>query len=96
MEERRTQMATARLDMKLDHVIKEKAEKASALLGMRSLTEYVVRLMDRDATKVIAQHESIVVSNDVFDRFMAACEKAKEPNQALRDAVAFTREQGIK
>ena len=89
-------MATARLDMRLDEEIKEKAEKASALLGLKSLTEYVVRLMDEDATKVIAEHESIIVENDVFDRFMQACTNATEPNNALRDAVRFTKESGIK
>ena len=89
-------MATARLDMRLDSEIKEKAEKASTLLGLRSLTEYVVRLMDEDASKVIAQHESITVNDDVFDRFMHACESAKQPNQALHKALAYTREQGIK
>lgn len=89
-------MATARLDLKLDLEIKQKAEKASALLGMRSLTEYVVHLMNEDASKVIAQHESITVSDDVFDRFMHACENAKQPNKALREAQTFTRKQGIK
>jgi len=89
-------MATARLDMKLDLEIKQKAEKASALLGMRSLTEYVVHLMDEDASRVIAQHESITVSDDVFDRFMHACEKAEQPNKALREALIFTRKQVIK
>ncbi|PLX97021.1 MAG: DUF1778 domain-containing protein [Desulfuromonas sp.] len=73
-------MATARLDMRLNQEIKEKAEKASALLGMRSLTEYVVRLMEEDADRVIARHESITVENDVFDRFVHACDNAKEPN----------------
>lgn len=89
-------MATARLDLKLDLEIKQKAEKASALLGIRSLTEYVVHLMNEDASKVIAQHESITVSDDVFDRFMHACENAKQPNKALREALTFTRKQGIK
>ena len=89
-------MTTARLDMRLDLEIKEKAEKASALLGMRSLTEYVVHLMEEDASKVIAQHESMTVNDDVFDRFMHACENAKQPNKALREALTFTREQGIK
>jgi len=89
-------MATARFDMKLDLEIKEKAEKASALLGLRSLKEYVVRLMEEDANKVIAEYESITVQDNVFDRFMDACENAKQPSQTLRDAVAFTREQGIK
>jgi len=82
--------------MRLNQEIKEKAEKASTLLGHRSLTEYVVRLMEEDATKVIAQHESITVKDDVFDLFMNACENAKQPSRTLRDAVAFTRGRGIK
>jgi uncharacterized protein (DUF1778 family) len=89
-------MATARLDIRLDEEIKAKAEKASALLGLKSLTEYVVRLMDEDADQVIAQHETMTLKNDVFDEFMAACEQAKAPNQALREAVAYTEEQGFK
>ncbi|MCW8901001.1 MAG: DUF1778 domain-containing protein [Gammaproteobacteria bacterium] len=89
-------MATTRFDMRLDEEIKSKAEKASALLGMKSLKEYVVRLMDEDATKVIAEHESITVKDDVFDRFMNACEMVQQPNDALRAAAVFTEEQGIK
>lgn len=89
-------MGTARIDMRLDQEIKEKAEKATALLGLRSLTEYVVSLMEENATKVIAEHESITVKDDIFDCFMTACENAKQPSQTLRDAVAFTHEQNIK
>ncbi len=89
-------MATTRFDMRLDEEIKTKAEKASALLGMKSLTEYVVRLMDHDATQVIAEHESITVDDNAFDRFMSACEKAQQPNDALLEAAAFTKDQGIK
>ncbi len=89
-------MATTRFDMRLDEEIKSKAEKASALLGMKSLTEYVVRLMDQDASKVIVEHESISVPDDVFDRFIHACEKVRKPSTALLDAAAFTKDQGIK
>jgi len=89
-------MATTRFDMRLDEDVKAKAEKASALLGMKSLSEYVVRLMDDDATKVIAQYESITIQDNVFDRFMDACEKAQKPNTALLEAATFTKEQGIK
>ncbi|MCL1143807.1 type II toxin-antitoxin system TacA family antitoxin [Shewanella gaetbuli] len=89
-------MTTARLDIRLDEEVKAKAEKASALLGMKSLTEYVVRLMDEDATQVIEEHASIVVQDNVFDTFMAACDKAKAPNQALLEAVKFTDKSGIK
>ncbi|MES9856268.1 MAG: DUF1778 domain-containing protein [Sedimenticola sp.] len=89
-------MATARFDMRLDEEVKEKAEKASALLGLKSLSEYVVKLMDADATRVISEHQSMAVENDVFDRFMSACEKAREPNKALQEAAEFTRKQGVK
>jgi len=89
-------MATARLDIRLDEEIKAKAEKASTLLGLNSLTEYVVRLMDKDASHVIAEHESIEVKDNVFDEFLLACEKAKAPNKALLEAAAFTKESGFK
>ena len=89
-------METARFDMRLDAKIKAKAEKAAALLGLKSLTEYIVRLVDDNASRVIAEHSSLIVEDDVFDRFMQACEEARKPNKALHDALIFTREQDIK
>jgi len=89
-------MANARLDIRLNEEIKAKAEKASALLGLKSLTEYVVRLMDEDASQVIAEHETITVENSVFDKFIVACNKAESPNKALLEAVAFTNASGFK
>lgn len=88
-------MATARLDIRLDEDIKVKAEKASALLGLKSLTEYVVRLMDEDASNVIAEHEMMVVEGNVFDQFVEACDKANKPNAALLAAAAFTKESHV-
>lgn len=86
-------MSTVRIDMRLNKDIKAKAEKASALLGLKSLTEYVVDLINNDATKVIAKHEAITLENDIFDRFMESCEKLEKPNQSLADALTFTRTQ---
>jgi uncharacterized protein (DUF1778 family) len=83
-------MANARLDFRLDAKIKSKVEKASALSGVNSLTEYVVRVLDRDASRVIEQHESMSLKGDIFDRFTAACDESSAPNKALRDAKSFT------
>jgi len=88
-------MTTSRLDLRLDQEIKTKAEKASALLGMKSLTEYVVKLMDENSSQVIEQYESITLENDIFDCFVEACDKAAKPNKALQDAANFTQEQGF-
>jgi uncharacterized protein (DUF1778 family) len=89
-------MATARLDMRLSPDIKAKAEKASALLGVRSLTEYIVRLIDENSTKVIQQYESMTVKSDIFDNFIKICEELHAPNKKLADAAALTKKHGIK
>jgi len=89
-------MATTRFDMRLDSEVKAKAEKAAALLGMKSLKEYVVKLMDENAAQVIAEHESMRIENDIFDRFIIACEKVTRPKQSLVDAANFTKEHGIR
>ena len=57
-------MATSRMDMRIDQSLKEAAEKAAALKGMRSLTEYVVRLIQEDAERVIKEHESMTLQDD--------------------------------
>ncbi|MBK8326160.1 MAG: DUF1778 domain-containing protein [Moraxellaceae bacterium] len=88
-------MTTARLDFRIDDAIKLKAEKAASLLGLKSLTEYVVKLMDENASKVIAEHESITLKDDIFTQFMAACDQAKEPNDALKAALKLSRDQGF-
>jgi len=89
-------MATSRIDMRIDETVKAAAEKAAALEGRKSLTEYVVRLIERDAQRVIKEHESITVENDVFDRFMLACDTAKGPNQKLREAKKLAQRKGIR
>ncbi|HWV14981.1 MAG TPA: DUF1778 domain-containing protein [Cellvibrio sp.] len=89
-------MATSRIDMRIDEAVKMAAEKAAALEGMKSLTEYVVRLIERDAKRVIKEHEAITLKEDVFDRFMMACEAADTPNKKLRGAHEFARGKGIR
>lgn len=56
---------------------------------------HIVTLMDANASSVIAEHESMVVEYDLFDRFVAACDDAKAPNQAPKEAVKKSKELGI-
>jgi len=89
-------MVTARIDMRLSPEVKAKAEKASALLGLRSLTEYIVKILDENSTKIITQHESMRIENDIFDNFIRVCNEVQVPNNNLAEAAAFTKKQGIK
>ena len=88
-------MATTRLDIRLDETVKSKAEKASALLGSKSLTEYIVQIMDERSSEVLSEYERMTVSDDVFDQFARACEQADEPNEALRVAVTYSKTHGF-
>lgn len=88
-------MVSTRLDMRLDKKIKDAAEKAAALKGMKSLTEYIVKLIEHDAEKTIREHAAISVQDDIFDRFVMACEKVDQPNKKLKEAKKFADEQGI-
>lgn len=81
--------------MRIDENLKASAEKAAALKGMKSLSEYLVHLIEKDADQVIREHESVTLKDSVFDRFTAACEKAGQPNKKLKDALACTKTQGM-
>ena len=89
-------MATSRIDMRVDETIKAAAEKAAALEGVKSLTEYVVRLIEKDSQRVIKEHESITLKDGVFDRFIRACDAAQAPDQKLRAAREFARQKNIR
>ena len=89
-------MTTSRIDMRVDETIKAAAEKAAALEGVKSLTEYVVRLIKKDSQRVIKEHESITLKDDVFDRFIRACDAAQAPDQKLRAARELARQKNIR
>jgi uncharacterized protein (DUF1778 family) len=89
-------MATTRIDMRIDETVKAAAEKAAALEGMKSLTDYIVQLIEKDAQRVIKAHGMIVLKDNVFDRFIQACDAANAPNKKLREAKAFAKRKGIR
>ncbi|WP_417500967.1 DUF1778 domain-containing protein [Marinobacter sp.] len=76
----------ARMDLRVDPAIKDLATRASALLGSRSLSEFVIQAIREKATRVIEECEVISVSNQSYNAFVAACEAPPEPNAALMAA----------
>ena len=88
-------MATARIDIRLDENIKRDAEKAAAFSNSKNLTEYIVKLIERESKEVIKRNEVTTLEDDVFDRFMKASENPPEPNQKLKDLVKFAESKGF-
>ena len=51
--------------------------------------------MNKNTSKEIAEHQIIILKDDIFTQFIAACDQAKEPNDALKTALKLSRQQGF-
>lgn len=89
-----TPNAQERLDLRIPADTKRKLRRASALQGV-SLSEFLVRAAEAEAERTLEGATTMVLDNDAFDRFVAACDEAREPNEALRAATRIARERGI-
>jgi len=88
-------VATTRLDIRINKDLKARAEKASALLGLKSLTEYITQIMDERSREILSEYDQLSLSDDIFDQFTRACGQAAEPNEALRAAAVYTKNRGF-
>ncbi len=86
---------TARLDMRLQPTLKQEAERAAALIGARSLTEFVVQAIREKTATVLDEKEKIVLSGRAFDGFITACEQASAPGAVLKKAAAQHDKEGF-
>lgn len=82
-EEHRMSKTSARLDLRIDPAIKELAARASALTGSHSLSEFVIQAIREKSVRVIEEAEVYRLNSQSFDAFVAACEAAPAPNEAL-------------
>ena len=86
--------AAERLDLRIDPEKKDLLRRAAALVG-GTMSDFVIRASLESAEQVLKNHASIMLQNRSFDSFIAACENSPEPTQALKAALAVTRESGI-
>lgn len=77
----------SRIDLRLSLDTKKQVEKAAILSGSRTLTEYIVRLLEKDSARVIAEHETIVLPGNIFDQFIDVCNKAEGAPKKLKEAL---------
>lgn len=89
-------MTNLRINTKIDEKVKKTAQAAAAIRGMKSLTAYVVHLIEKDASRVLKNHEPIKLSNDEFEHFIAVCNSTEGPNRKLLEAGRIVKAQGIR
>ncbi len=84
-----------RMEMRVDPEIKRLAERASAVLGCASVTEFVSALIRDNAPKILEQQSAIEVTNAQYDRFMAICrDTERKPSARILEAAKRLDDEG--
>ena len=71
-----------RLNFRIDARIKARAEDAAQILG-QDLSTFAESALDEKAQAVIAHEEKLILSDQDFEKFVAALDKAPAPTPAL-------------
>lgn len=76
-----------RFEARLSVEEKEFFEKAAALGGFRSLTEFIVRSAKKRATEIVNRHELVIASKKDGEIFFDALLNPEAPNDKLKAAA---------
>lgn len=76
-----------RLHIRCDQQVRQLLDKAAAYAHM-SVSEFVLRHAVHQAQTVLAENETITLSQKDFAAFLAALDKPARPNASLRRAFA--------
>ena len=86
--------STQRIEMRVDAVVKQMAERASAVSGC-TLTEYITRLIAENAPKALKLQMEISLANKQFDRFVEICRAGKPPSPRILEAAERLDKEGF-
>ena len=86
--------STQRIEMRVDAVVKQMAERASAVSGC-TLTEYITRLIAENAPKALKMQMEISLANKQFDQFVEICRAGKPPSPRILEAAERLDKEGF-
>jgi len=78
---------SARINLRTSHEAKALIERAAALMGT-TVSGFMLQNAYEAARRVVADNETLFLSQEAFDAFIDACENPSEPNEALRALMA--------
>ncbi len=85
---------TERIEARFLPEIKQLAERAALVRGI-TLTDYLARLVRKDAPKTLKAYSEIQLTNQQFDDFITICEAEHKPSQAIMDAAKRLDKEGF-
>lgn len=78
---------SARINLRTSPEAKALIERAAALMGT-TVSGFMLQNAYEAARRVVNDHDTLVLSREAFEAFIAACENPSEPNEALRALMA--------
>lgn len=78
---------SARINLRTSPEAKALIERAAALMGT-TVSSFMLQNAYEAARRVVADNDTIMLSQRDFEDFIVACEKPSKPNKALRALIA--------
>ncbi len=83
-----TRTESARINLRTSPEAKALIERAAAIMGS-TVSSFMLQNAYEAASRVVANNETIVLSQEAFEAFIAVCENPPEPTDALRQLMAL-------
>jgi uncharacterized protein (DUF1778 family) len=81
------ELKQSRFELRLSENDKKILEKASAISGYTTLTNFVLSIIKKQAAQIIDEHERILASEKDKEIFFNAILANNTPNESLKNAV---------
>lgn len=78
---------SARINLRTSPEAKALIERAAALMGT-TVSGFMLQNAYEAARRIVADHDTLLLSQQAFDAFVASCENPPEPNDALKQLLA--------
>lgn len=79
---------SARINLRTSPEAKALIERAAAIMGS-TVSSFMLQNAYEAARRIVADKDSLLLSQAAFEAFVANCEKPPEPSQALVDLMAL-------
>lgn len=79
--------ADTRINLRTSPEAKALIERAAALMGT-TVSSFMLQNAYEAARRVVAENDTLTLSQKAFEEFVASCEKPAKPTKALRDLMA--------
>jgi uncharacterized protein (DUF1778 family) len=78
---------SARINLRTSIEAKALIERAATLMGT-TVSSFMLQNAYEAAQRIVSDNDTLILSQQAFDHFIATCETPAEPNDALRELMA--------